>query len=85
MPHRLVKRYEPPAKRRKILSAASRFEEQTALLNRIAQRMKNTPVLNDACAAFGTVVAGYLRKMTVVQRGECQAAVMRVIMTHLPK
>ncbi|XP_077530018.1 uncharacterized protein LOC144142400 isoform X3 [Haemaphysalis longicornis] len=77
----LVKQPGRPSKRAK--SAASRFQQHTALLNKIAQGMQKTPEPDDGCAAFGKVVAGYLRKMPAVQRAQCQAAIMSVIMKHL--
>lgn len=73
-----------PPKRTKTVSAVSLLEQRTAMLTRLAQCIK-TPAAPDGCAAFGVVIAGYLRRMPVMQRAHCQTAVMSVIMKHLAK
>lgn len=83
-PRRHVGRDGAPPKRRRTVSALSLLEQRTAMLTRLAQCIK-TPAVPDGSAAFGAVVAGYLRKMPGLQRAHCQTEVMSLIRKHLAK
>lgn len=80
-------REEPPAKRRKSGGttqeerATELLEQRTQALARMAQCME-TPA-PDECSAFGAVVAGHIRHMSVPDRAECQAAIMALISDRL--
>lgn len=82
-------REEPPAKRKKSCGstqeerAAELLEQRTVVLARMAQCMETPTLAPDDCSAFGTVVAGHIRHMSVPDRAECQAAILALITDRL--
>lgn len=68
-------------KRREDGAQLSLMEERTAALVKITECMEAQ--VPDDSAAFGSVVAGYLRSMPLATRAKCQMAVLSAITPYL--
>ncbi|CAN7976118.1 unnamed protein product [Ixodes persulcatus] len=74
----------PPKKRRRVDGAElSLMEQRTAALTRLTECMEAPPPAPDDSAAFGMVVAEYLRSMSLAARARCQISVLSAIAAHL--
>ncbi|KAM7307573.1 hypothetical protein ISCGN_011209 [Ixodes scapularis] len=73
----------PPKKRRVHGAELSLMEQRTAALTRLTECMEAPPPAPDDSAAFGMVVAEYLRSMSLAARARCQISVLSAIAAHL--
>ncbi|KAM7289016.1 hypothetical protein ISCGN_029153 [Ixodes scapularis] len=73
----------PPKKRRVHGAELSLMEQRTAALTRLTECMEAPPPAPDDSAAFGMVVAEYLRSMSLAARARCQILVLSAIAAHL--
>ncbi|KAG0414203.1 hypothetical protein HPB47_008631 [Ixodes persulcatus] len=78
------RRLHLPKKRRRVDGAElSLMEQRTAALTRLTECMEAPPPAPDDSAAFGMVVAEYLRSMSLAARARCQISVLSAIAAHL--